>query len=258
MDHVRALGSWKMPWVVFQDGYDDKGNKIYDKANGKTCHQCRQKYLGKRTSCSQCQSLQGQFCGDCLFQRYGENLDEANQNPDWKCPNCKGLCNCSFHRSRRGWAPTGAMFPHADAMGFLSVAHYLVLNNLEPGAREEALPFMPPELAAEIKAELAEEKAGKETDAAAAKEGKDAIGTETVTGEGSAVVVAPAPASENYYEQQKGVSPEKVTKEAEAVGGVKRKAKRVEEEGEEAVDVAMAVAAEKVVPAVKHARHGML
>ena len=29
----------------------------------------RQKTLGLRTSCSQCQTLRGQFCGDCLFMR---------------------------------------------------------------------------------------------------------------------------------------------------------------------------------------------
>jgi len=256
MDHVRALGSWKMPWVVCKDGHDEKGEKIMDKVNGKTCHQCRQKYLGKRTSCSHCQTLQGQFCGDCLFQRYGENLEEANENPNWKCPHCRGLCNCSFHRSRRGWAPTGSMFPHADALGFLSVAHYLVLNNLEPGAREEALQFMPPELAEEIKAELTEEKAEAENKAAAAaaKEGQDAFGKETEAVEGGEAATAAAPENENHDEQQKGVSPEKVIQETEAVGGTKRKAKGIkEEEGKEAVGVAV----ENAVPAVKHARHGV-
>jgi hypothetical protein len=204
MNHVRALGSWKMPWLVMVDGFNDKGEKIYDKVNGKTCHQCRQKYLGKRTSCSHCESLQGQFCGDCLFQRYGENLDEANEDPDWKCPNCKGLCNCSFHRSKRGWAPTGAMFPHADAMGFLSVAHYLVLNNLEPGAREEALPFMPPELAEEIKAELAAEKTTAEEQM---EEEKKKAEEEPAVKE-----------SENHDEQQKG------GEGTEGMVGIKRKA----------------------------------
>ena len=29
----------------------------------------RQKTLGLRTSCSRCQTLRGQFCGDCLFMR---------------------------------------------------------------------------------------------------------------------------------------------------------------------------------------------
>ena len=28
MDHVRALGTCKMPWVVFVDGYNDKGGRI--------------------------------------------------------------------------------------------------------------------------------------------------------------------------------------------------------------------------------------
>lgn len=43
---------------LFVDGYDASSNRIYDKVNGLTCHQCRQKTLGKRTSCSGCHSLQ--------------------------------------------------------------------------------------------------------------------------------------------------------------------------------------------------------
>jgi hypothetical protein len=43
---------------LFQDGYDAQGNRVYDKVNGLTCHQCRQKTLGKRTSCAGCHSLQ--------------------------------------------------------------------------------------------------------------------------------------------------------------------------------------------------------
>lgn len=30
---------------------------------------CRQKTLGARTTCSRCNSLQGRFCGMCLFNR---------------------------------------------------------------------------------------------------------------------------------------------------------------------------------------------
>ena len=40
------------------NGYDANGNRVYDKVKGQTCHQCRQKTLGKRTCCSGCQSLQ--------------------------------------------------------------------------------------------------------------------------------------------------------------------------------------------------------
>lgn len=42
---------------LFVDGYDPQGNRVYDKVEGQTCHQCRQKTMGKRTSCSKCQSL---------------------------------------------------------------------------------------------------------------------------------------------------------------------------------------------------------
>jgi hypothetical protein len=42
---------------LFVDGYDETGNRIYDKVNGMTCHQCRQKTLGRHTTCSECNSL---------------------------------------------------------------------------------------------------------------------------------------------------------------------------------------------------------
>lgn len=48
---------------------------------------------------------------------YGENVDEVNANPDWLCPLCRDICNCSFHRSKRGWAPTGTLYRHAIAEG---------------------------------------------------------------------------------------------------------------------------------------------
>ena len=35
------------------------------------------------------------------------------------CPPCRGLCNCSFHRIRRGWAPTGTLYRRAIAEGAL-------------------------------------------------------------------------------------------------------------------------------------------
>lgn len=42
--------------------------------------------------------------------RYGENVLEALQNPDWVCPVCRGICNCSLCRNAKGWAPTGIMY----------------------------------------------------------------------------------------------------------------------------------------------------
>lgn len=155
--HVEALGSCKTPWELFIDGYDSAGNRIYDKVNGQTCHQCRQKTLGKRTSCSSCNSLQGVFCGDCLYMRYGENVDEVVANPDWKCPNCRDLCNCSFHRTRKGWAPTGTLYRRAIADGFKSVAHCLVLSNLNMAAKPLALHLMPKDLSTEVQDQIADD-----------------------------------------------------------------------------------------------------
>ena len=51
--------------------------------------------------------------------RYGENLDEALANPLWRCPYCRDprLCNCSIHRTRYGWTPTGSLYRKAAAAG---------------------------------------------------------------------------------------------------------------------------------------------
>ncbi len=47
--------------------------------------------------------------------RYGENILELDA--DWVCPPCRGMCNCSFHRIHRGWAPTGTLYRRALAEG---------------------------------------------------------------------------------------------------------------------------------------------
>ncbi|KAL3525736.1 hypothetical protein ACH5RR_014108 [Cinchona calisaya] len=125
-DHEKLLGSTEMSWTPFVDGYGTDGKRIYDPVNGKTCHQCRQKTLGHRTHCSKCDKVQGQFCGDCLYMRYGEHVLEAKQNPNWICPVCRGICNCSLCRQAKGWPPTGSLYRKISTLGFKSVAHYLI------------------------------------------------------------------------------------------------------------------------------------
>ncbi|XVF45208.1 hypothetical protein PTKIN_Ptkin02bG0186500 [Pterospermum kingtungense] len=104
------LGDCEMTWTLLADGYGDDGKRIYDPVKGETCHQCRQKTLGHHAHCSKCKLVQGQLCGDCLYTRYGENVIEANQNPNWICPFCRGICNCSRCRQEKGWRPTGAIY----------------------------------------------------------------------------------------------------------------------------------------------------
>ncbi|KAL5678617.1 hypothetical protein ACJX0J_014748, partial [Zea mays] len=109
-EHDRLLGTCYTPWTLFVDGYGKDGKRIYDQVRGQTCHQCRQKTLGHHTSCCKCQIVQGQFCGDCLYMRYGENVLEVKKNPNWICPVCRGICNCSICRTKKGWFPTGSAY----------------------------------------------------------------------------------------------------------------------------------------------------
>ncbi|XP_019184226.1 PREDICTED: cell division cycle-associated 7-like protein [Ipomoea nil] len=136
-EHERVLGDSKESWSLYEDGYDEDGQRIYDPDFGKSCHQCRQKTLGLHTECSKCKSFQGQFCGDCLYMRYGENVIEVNENPSWICPGCRDICNCSRCRRVKGWAPTGAIYKKVLILGYKSVAHYLIMTFMQR-EKEEA------------------------------------------------------------------------------------------------------------------------
>ncbi|KAK6150662.1 hypothetical protein DH2020_015594 [Rehmannia glutinosa] len=101
--HEKLLGDSKAVWELLVDGYDEDGQRIYDPIEGKTCHQCR----------------------------YGENVIEVNQNPEWVCPVCRGICNCSRCRRDKGWMPTGSIYRRVVKLGFKSVAHYLIYTRRE-------------------------------------------------------------------------------------------------------------------------------
>ncbi|XP_078514906.1 cell division cycle-associated protein 7-like isoform X1 [Lissotriton helveticus] len=102
-------------------------DKIYHSVHGSTCHQCRQKTTDTKTNCrnQECQGIRGQFCAPCLRNRYGEEVRDALLNPDWQCPPCRGICNCSFCRHRDGRCATGILFPLARYHGFKDVHSYL-------------------------------------------------------------------------------------------------------------------------------------
>ncbi|CAM9935554.1 unnamed protein product [Lampetra planeri] len=102
----------------------DKG---YDKVNGSTCHQCRQKTSDTKTCCRnpECWGVRGQFCGPCLRNRYGEDVRAALLDPAWHCPICRGICNCSFCRRREGRCATGILIHLAKYHGYNNAQAYL-------------------------------------------------------------------------------------------------------------------------------------
>lgn len=102
-------------------------DKVYDRVNGTTCHQCRQKTIDTKTIChnKNCRGVRGQFCAPCLLNRYGESLVEALRNKEWVCPPCRKICNCSFCLPKRGKPPTGIMIHLAKDSGCDNVHEYL-------------------------------------------------------------------------------------------------------------------------------------
>ncbi|XP_076686771.1 uncharacterized protein LOC143378728 [Andrena cerasifolii] len=107
--------------------------KQYCKIRGTSCHQCRQKTMDTKTVCrsGECIGVRGQFCGPCLKGRYGEAAIEALKDPNWACPPCRGLCNCSICRTRSGLRPTGILAPVAQEEGYSSVMDYLQSTELD-------------------------------------------------------------------------------------------------------------------------------
>ncbi|XP_026231428.1 cell division cycle-associated protein 7a [Anabas testudineus] len=101
--------------------------KVYNSSTGSTCHQCRQKTTDTKTNCRnpECVGVRGQFCGPCLRNRYGEEVQDALLNPEWQCPPCRGICNCSFCRAREGRCATGVLVYLAKYHGFDNVHAYL-------------------------------------------------------------------------------------------------------------------------------------
>ncbi|KAL6348396.1 hypothetical protein AAG906_005704 [Vitis piasezkii] len=65
------------------------------------------------------------YCQRGLLNRYGEKAEEVAQLEDWKCPKCRGICNCSFCRKKIGCAPTGILVHKAKATGFSSASEML-------------------------------------------------------------------------------------------------------------------------------------
>ncbi|KAJ7345634.1 hypothetical protein JRQ81_001584 [Phrynocephalus forsythii] len=102
-------------------------DKVYNRVTGSTCHQCRQKTIDTKTNCRnpECLGVRGQFCGPCLRNRYGEEVRTALLDPDWHCPPCRGICNCSFCRQREGRCATGVLVYLAKYYGYDNVHAYL-------------------------------------------------------------------------------------------------------------------------------------
>uniref|UniRef100_H3CB51 Cell division cycle associated 7 like n=1 Tax=Tetraodon nigroviridis TaxID=99883 RepID=H3CB51_TETNG len=102
-------------------------DKIWDKEKGSSCHQCRQKTLDTKTICRSgvCVGAKGQFCGPCLKNRYGEDVHAVLLDPNWSCPICRGVCNCSLCRKKEGRCATGNLVGLARFNGHNSVHTYL-------------------------------------------------------------------------------------------------------------------------------------
>ncbi|XP_076960718.1 uncharacterized protein LOC143637155 [Bidens hawaiensis] len=108
--------------------------RIYDSQNGTTCHQCRQKTYAVFASCKNQEKAKPcpiKYCCTCLLNRYGQKVEDVALLDKWDCPKCRGDCNCSICRKKRGQMPTGMVSPMAKAGGFSSVSDMIVAKGDE-------------------------------------------------------------------------------------------------------------------------------
>ncbi|KAM8791980.1 cell division cycle-associated protein 7 isoform 2-T2 [Rhynchonycteris naso] len=137
MPRGRRPGAMTLPHVIrpveeitedeLENICNNSREKIYSRSLGSTCHQCRQKTIDTKTNCRnpECWGVRGQFCGPCLRNRYGEEVKDALLDPNWHCPPCRRICNCSFCRQRDGRCATGVLVYLAKYHGFGNVHAYL-------------------------------------------------------------------------------------------------------------------------------------
>ncbi|KAL2241379.1 UNVERIFIED_CONTAM: Cell division cycle-associated 7-like protein [Sesamum indicum] len=105
------------------------GGRIHDPANGRTCHQCRQKIKDSVAVCKNQRNNKPctiKLCRRCLLNRYGEKVEEVAALGEWSCPKCRGICNCSVCMKKRGHQPTGILITTAKETGFSSVSEMLL------------------------------------------------------------------------------------------------------------------------------------
>ena len=79
--------------------------------------------MGRKTECS-CGRGTGFWCGSCLNTRMGQNIDEVFRMPDWRCPSCLQICNCSGRtcdRHNAGLGCTRILSAEAREQGYKSV-----------------------------------------------------------------------------------------------------------------------------------------
>ncbi|KAH7858188.1 hypothetical protein Vadar_021056 [Vaccinium darrowii] len=93
---------------------------------------CRQKTLDFVVSCENeinSRRCTLHFCHTCLLHRYGEKAEEMAEFGGWKCPRCRGICNCSLCMKKRGSCPTGKLVHVVKASGFSSAFQMLMSTN---------------------------------------------------------------------------------------------------------------------------------
>ena len=156
IEHYDRLYGWRRPW-----GRDHRPGKVWCKdihgpgcVECTSCHFCRQKTADRKTRCV-CGEWRrappggrgrGNWCGHCLEMRMGENIAEALEDPEWRCPVCRDICNCSGAnclRAKRDLFPTQQLTHEALAFGWQSVAHYLIATRILSDARAPPILDLP-------------------------------------------------------------------------------------------------------------------
>ncbi|XP_042027090.1 cell division cycle-associated protein 7-like [Salvia splendens] len=121
---------------VKSTGKSAAGTQVSNSGDGVYCHQCRQKTRAPTAACKNLTKKKPcsvKICRRCLWNRYGEDLEEVASLEEWKCPKCRLACNCSVCLKRRGLQPMGILTSAAKATGFSPVTEMLTVEGSDHG-----------------------------------------------------------------------------------------------------------------------------
>ncbi|XP_057951740.1 uncharacterized protein LOC131146279 isoform X2 [Malania oleifera] len=108
--------------------------RVDNSEDGKSCHWCHNKTMGPLVSCqnhSGSRQCALNFCHLCLLNRFGEKLEDKAVLNEWKCPKCRGRCDCSLCMKKQQHQSTGKLVHTAIGIRSLTVLEENHVNDSE-------------------------------------------------------------------------------------------------------------------------------
>ncbi|KAJ3144784.1 hypothetical protein HDU89_007748 [Geranomyces variabilis] len=110
--------------TIASELFGRRAKNIQVQSRSRCCHACRSSNMPAWTLVfDECGTP---FCVRCLWSRFGERLFDVKKTRDWKCPQCRGICNCL--KCLKSWDPSKKLpfpVPAGDMVLLSEQPHYV-------------------------------------------------------------------------------------------------------------------------------------